>query len=113
MIASEDETLSHEEMLSDFGRTLLNTALKIAPADAEKWCSEGKDKFNSDLPSRIVSNLACCWAGLHLLEKLCIEFGVSFDTVFPFGMDICTNYMEFVAKDYLLDGGTNNQSIVE
>lgn len=105
--------LSFEEKLSDFGRTLLNTSLKIAPADAEKWYAEGKDKFNADLPSRIVSNLACCYAGLRLLEKVCVEFSLAFDTVFPFGMDICTKYMEFAAKDYLLDGGTNNQSIVE
>ena len=105
--------LSHKEMLSDFGRTLLNAALKIAPADAEKWYAEGKGKFNSDLPSRIVSNLACCWTGLRLLEKVCIEFNIAFDAVFPFSMDICTKYMEFAAKDYLLDGGTNNQSIVE
>ena len=105
--------LSHEEMLSDFGRTLLNTALKISPSQAEEWYAEGKNKFNADLPSRIVSNLACCYAGLRLLEKMCIEFNLAFDAVFPFGMDICTKYMEFAAKDYLLDGGTNNQSIVE
>lgn len=105
--------LSSEEKISDFGRTLLNTALKISPADAEDWYAEGKEKFNSDLPSRIVSNLACCYAGLRLLEKVCVEFSLSFDAVFPFGIDICTKYMEFAAKDYLLDGGTNNQSIVE
>lgn len=105
--------LSSEEKLSDFGRTMLNTALKISPVDAEDWYTEGKDKFNSELPSRIVSNLACCWAGLRLLEKVCVEYSLSFDSVFPFGMDICTKYMEFAAKDYLLDGGTNNQSIVE
>lgn len=105
--------LSREEMLSDFGRTLLNIALKISPTQAEEWYAEGKEKFNADLPSRIVSNLACCWAGLRLLEKVCIELNLAFDTVFPFGMDICTRYMEFAAKDYLLDGGTNNRSIVE
>ena len=105
--------LTSEEKLSDFGRTLLNTALKTAPADAEEWYVEGKDRFNVDLPSRIVSNLACCYAGLRLLEKVCIEFNLSFDTVFPFGPDICTRYMELAAKDFLLDGGTNNRSIVE
>lgn len=105
--------LSSEEMLSDFGRTLLNTALKISPADVESWYTEGMDKFNAELPSRIVSNLACCYAGLRLLEKVCIEYSIAFDAVFPFGMDICTKYMEFAVKDYLLDGGTNNQSVVE
>ena len=105
--------LSSEEKLSDFGRTLLNTSLKIAPSDAEGWYAEGRDKFNADLPSRIVSNLACCYAGLRLLECVCMEFNLAFGAVFPFGMDICTKYMEFAAKDYLLDGGTNNRSIVE
>lgn len=105
--------LSSEEMLSDFGRTLLNTALKISPADVESWYTEGMDKFNAELPSRIVSNLACCYAGLRLLEKVCIEYSIAFDAVFPFGVDICTKYMEFAVKDYLLDGGTNNQSVVE
>ena len=41
--------LSTEMLLSDFGRTLLNTALKISSADAEKWYIKGKDKFNSEL----------------------------------------------------------------
>ena len=105
--------LSSGEKLSDFGRTLLNAALKVSPADAEDWYIEGRDKFNAELPSRIVSNLACCWAGLRLLEKVCIEHSLAFDAVFPFSMDICAKYMEFAAKDYLLDGGTNNLSIVE
>lgn len=105
--------LSQEELLSDFGRTVLNTALKTVPSDAENWYNEGKEKFNSDLPSRIVSNLACCWAGLRLLEKVCIDYNLAFDAVFQFNMDICVKYMELAAKDYLLDGGTNNQSIVE
>lgn len=105
--------LSTEMLLSDFGRTLLNTALKISSADAEKWYIKGKDKFNSELPSRIVNNLACCYARLRLLERVCDGVSLSFDTVFPFSMDHCIKYMEFAAKDYLLDGGTNNRSIVE
>lgn len=105
--------LSTETLLSDFGRTLLNTVLKISSADAEKWYIKGKDKFNPELPSRIVNNLACCYAGLRLLERVCAGFSLAFDTVFPFSMDHCIKYMEFAAKDYLLDGGTNNRSIVE
>jgi len=105
--------LSTEMLLSDFGRTLLNTALKISSADAEKWYIKGKDKFNSELPSRIVNNLACCYARLRLLERVCDGVSLAFDTVFPFSMDHCIKYMEFAAKDYLLDGGTNNRSIVE
>lgn len=105
--------MSSEELLSDFGRSILNTALKIAPVETEKWYNEGKTQFNSELPSRIVSNLACCYAGLKLLETLCVDLSLAFDTVFPYGIDICVKYMEFAAKDYLLDGCTNNQSIVE
>ena len=104
---------SREDMLADFGMTLLNASLKIDPSDTEKWYIEGKDKFNADLPSRIVSNLACCWAGLRLLEKVCIGYNLAFDDVFPFDIDICIKYMEFAVKDYLLDGGMNNRSVVE
>ncbi len=105
--------LSRAAVLSDFGRTLLNTALRISSSTVEKWYTEGRTQFNSDLPSRIVSNLACCYAGLKLLEKICTDFSFKWEEVFPFRIDSCVKYLEFAAKDYLLDGGTNNQSIVE
>lgn len=105
--------LPRETMLSDFGRTLLNAALQTDPAEAEKWYTEGKDRFDADLPSRIVSNLACCWAGLRLLEKVCVACSLSFHDVFSLDLDICAKYLEYAARDYLLDGGTNNQSVLE
>ena len=99
--------------ISDLGRTLLNAALTINGDTAVSWYAEGRTQFNSDLPSRIVSNLACCYAGLKLLKKVCTDISLKWEEVFPFRIDSCVKYLEFAAKDYLLDGGTNNQSIVE
>lgn len=111
--AAFNRILCGEQELNDLGRTLLNTALAVCPADVAKWYEEGRTKFHPDLPSRIVSNLACCYAGLKLLEAVCAEYGLSWDAVFPYKLDPCAKYLEFAARDYLLDGGTNNQSIVE
>lgn len=105
--------MSSEQVLGDLGRTLLNTALKIQPSEAVKWYKEGSTLFTSELPSRIVSNLACCYAGLRLIEKVCVEYGLAWDAVFPYQKDSCVKYLEFAAKDYLLDGNTSNKSIVE
>ena len=105
--------LGNEMLLNDLGRTLLNTALKITPSDAAKWYKEGTAKFNPDLPCRIISNLSCCYAGLKLLEHMCTDYGFAWDTVFPYTQEICVKYMEFAAKDYLLDGDTSNKSVVE
>ena len=101
------------ESISDLGRTLLNVALTIDSETAAAWYAEGRKLFNSELPSRVVSNLACCYAGLKLLEKLCSVYNCQWNEVFPYKIDVCVRYLEFAAKDYLLDGGTNNLSIVE
>jgi len=77
------------------------------------WYRKGIPQFNPHLPSRIVSNLSCCYAGLKLLERVCTDYGFAWDAVFPFRQDICVKYMEFAAKDYLLDGDTSNKSVVE
>ena len=111
--AAFHRVLQNEDMLSDFGRTLLDAALRVTPDEAVSCYTAGKDKFNDALPSRIVSNLACCYAGLCLLARVCVAKGLAFDTVFPYSMDTCAQYLEHAAKDYLLDGGTNNRSIVE
>lgn len=101
------------DALGDFGRSLLMTALATESSEVAKWHREGMEKFNKDLPSRVVNNLACCWCGLKLLEKLCASFRLSWDDVFSVRMDPCANYLEFGAHEYLLDGGVNNKSIVE
>lgn len=105
--------MSSEEKLSDLGRTLLNTALKVTSTEVLEWHSEGKRLFNTDLPSRVISNLACCYAGLRLLEKVCAEHALSFDHVFPYKLSDCAGYLEYAVQNYLLDGDTNNQSTLE
>lgn len=105
--------MSSAQGLGDLGRTLLNTALKTYPSEAGKWYKEGSNLFAKELPSRIISNLSCCYAGLKLIDIICKDYGLSWDAVFPFHFDICVKYLEIAAKDYLLDGSTNNQSIVE
>ena len=106
--------LEHDrEGLQDLGRSLLDTALALDPATAYAWYEEALGTFNQDLPSRVISNLACCAAGLKLLEKLVDGLGLSWDLVFLYSFDTCRKYLEFAAETYLLDGGTSNQSIVE
>ena len=104
---------ANEKLLQDFGRTILDMALSVRAAEVAKWHKEGVGKFSKELPSRVVNNLACCFAGLKLIESLCARAGLSFSDVFPFGFDACIRYLEHGAKEYLLDGGTNNQSVVE
>ncbi|MFX4263105.1 DNA primase [Pelotomaculum propionicicum] len=104
---------ANEDLLGCFGRSLLDTVLQTQPAEVHKWYEEGYAGFAKELPSRIVNNLACCYAGLCLVEKLCISLGLTWAEVFPYNRDPCKNYLEFAAQEYLLDGGTNNKSIVE
>ena len=100
-------------LLQSFGRSLLEVALHMAPATSVAWHKEGKALFSTDLPDRVQSNLACCYVGLKVIEKLCADMDVSWNMVFPIQMEPSIRYLELAAKDYLLDGGTNNQSIVE
>lgn len=44
---------------------------------------------------------------------MCAEYHFAWDDVFPYSFDACVRYMEMAAKDYMLDGGTHNQSIIE
>jgi putative DNA primase/helicase len=60
--------------LGSFGRSLLETALQTKPEEALKWHEDGLGCFAKELPSRVVNNLACCFAGLCLLEKMCTEY---------------------------------------
>lgn len=105
--------MSNETLLQDFGRTILDMALSIRSSEVAAWHKEGIEGFSKELPSRVVNNLGCCYAGLRLLESICVRAGFSFSEVFPFGFDACIRYMEYGAREYLLDGGTNNKSVVE
>ena len=99
--------------LQELGRTMLDTALRLTSTQAAAWHEEGIGQFSGELPSRVISNLACCFAGLKLLETLCAGMGMNWDDVFPISFAACIRYLEHGAKEYLLDGGTHNLSIVE
>lgn len=105
--------LAKEEMLGDFGRGLLDTALRTKPSEVRAWYDEAIGVFSNEMPSRVVNNLACCNAGLRLLDKLCLSYGLVWTDVFPYNRDACRKYLEYAVQEYLLDGGTNNRSIVE
>ena len=99
--------------LTEMGRALLDTALTLNTATAQQWFDEALPLFNGRLPSRVVNNLACCMAGLRLTEAMCNRLGFSWGQVFPVGMDACTKHLEYAAREYLLDGGESNKSVVE
>ena len=108
-----NRVLLNADSLGDLGRALLMTALSVRSSEVASWHTEAVGKFSKDLPSRVVSNLACCWCGLKLLEKLCASFRLSWDDVFPIHLEPCHAYLEYGAHEYLLDGGTSNKSVVE
>lgn len=105
--------LMNAEALGDLGLSLLMTALTVKSSEAAAWHSEGKEKFDKELPSRVISNLSCCLCGLKLLEKLCSSLRLSWDDVFGIRFDPCVKYLEYGAHEYLLDGGSGNKSVVE
>ena len=98
--------------LTNFGATLLNTALKTDPAKVKSWYEEGNNVFNSNLPPRIISNLKCCYTGLKLLNALCEEYGIAWNDVFPINFNNCVQYLQDAVKDFLLDGGLTNKSVL-
>ena len=102
-----------KKLLGSLGRSLLDVALDTTVAEVEKWFDEGKEHFNSEFPIRVYDNLCCLYAGICLLGKLCKTLGVSWMDAFPFDNEECAKYIEYAAREYLLDGGLNNKSIVE
>ena len=99
--------------LTEMGRALLDTALTLNTATARQWFDEALPLFSGKLPSRVVNNLACCMAGLRLTEAMCNRLGLSWGQVFPVGLDACAKHLEYAAREYLLDGGESNKSVVE
>lgn len=104
---------NNSNMLSRFGRALLEMALNTKPSDVQKWYDYSLGIFSKELPTRVISNLACCCTGVYLLEKLCISYGLMWSEIFPISKEDCHKYLEYAAKEYLLDGKTTNQSVVE
>ena len=99
--------------LMALGRALLDTALTLKTAAVKEWFDESVAIFSGNLPSRVVNNLSGCMAGLRLLEAACNRLGLAWSQVFSISLDGCAKYMEYAAREYLLDGGNSNKSIVE
>ena len=101
------------EILAALGRALLDTALTLNTDTVRVWHSSAIGMFRDTLPSRVINNLACCMVGLRLMEAMCVRLGFAWDQVFDIDMDACARYMEFGVREYLLDGGDSNKSVVE
>jgi hypothetical protein len=101
------------DTLASFGRSLLDAALNTAAADVGSWYKAGLGQFEPELPSRIRNNLACCVAGLRLVECVCQRSKWSWADVFTISFDNCVRYLTFGAKEFLLDGGDANKGIIE
>lgn len=101
------------DALGGFGRALLDTALRTKAKEALSWYTAAKEQFGEELPSRIVNNLACCMAGLRLVERLCSARKLDWSQVFDIDLDGCARYLNYAAREYLLDGSAVNKSVVE
>ena len=99
--------------LTAMGRALLDTALTLRTDAVVQWHKEALPMFNPALPSRILNNLACCMVGLRLMEAMLARLGLAWGQVFSVGMEACVKYLEYGVREYLLDGGESNKSIVE
>ena len=103
----------NSETLGSFGRTLLDVALRTTVDEVAEWYAEGLAIFKGDLPSRIVSNLSCVYAGLKFIEKLCLKFKQPWDYIFPISLEMCAKHLIYAVREYLLDGGLHNKSVLE
>jgi len=105
-------TERYDDMVA-FGRALLDTALTLNTKAVLQWYKESVPLFKELKNSRIASNLSCCAAGLRLIEAMLARLGLSWGQVFSIGMDACIRYLIYGVKEYLLDGGESNKTIVE
>jgi hypothetical protein len=101
------------DALGGFGRGLLDMALRTKAKETVAWHTAAKELFGEELPSRIVNNLACCMAGLRLVERLCAYRKLEWSQVFDIDLDACARHLNYAAREYLLDGSTINKSVVE
>ena len=102
-----------EAALIRTGRLLLETALKMDTETIRTWHTEAQQLFNPEMPTRVINNLACCSAGLRLMETALEQRGLGWDEVFPLSVAACNQWLERGVKDYLLDGRTSNRTVVE
>ena len=89
------------------------TALATDPDTVAGWHEDAGNLFDKNLPERVLANLCSAYCGLKLIEALCGKLTVDWNAVFPYTLDICSKYLEASAKEFLLDGGTHNQSVVD
>ncbi len=101
------------KILNGIGRLLLDTALTLNTATVTGWHREALGRFNAELPSRVVNNLACCCVGLLVMETALKRLGLAWAEVFPVSTDNCIKYLESGALEYLLEGRTSNRTVVE
>ena len=102
-----------ERTLTRLGRLLLDTALELGRDTARYWHTEELKRFNPALPARVTANLACCMAGLRLLEMAAGRLGLTWEQVFPFTADQCAGWLEFGVSEYLMNGRTDTVTVVE
>lgn len=103
----------NSKLLNALGRSLLDTALDTMTSEVSQWFEEGRGFFAGELPLRILDNLCCLYAGLCLTAKLCGRLGASWNEAFRLDREACTKHIEYGAREYLLDGGLSNKSVVE
>ena len=99
--------------LTAMGRALLDTALTLRTDAVAAWHKEALPLFNPALPTRILNNLACCMVGLRLIEAMLARLGRAWGQIFSIGTDVCIAHLEYGVREYLLDGGESNKSVVE
>ena len=99
--------------LTRVGRLLLATVLETKAETVAGWHRTAMGHFNANLPSRVVNNLACCETGLKLMEAALGRIDVAWGSVFPIHLEACITWLEKGIKEYLLDGGTSNKTVVE
>ena len=107
------EVVENTVLLEDLGRALLMAALATDPDTVAGWHRDAAGLFDRNLPERVRTNLRGAYCGLKLLEAVCASLGAEWKAVFPHSMELCARYLETSAKDFLLDGGTHNQSVVD
>lgn len=108
----------HQDDLACFGRALLTLTLNTTAEEAKTWYDAANHPlaspiFSTDLPPRVISNLAGCYAGLCFLKKLCTQYGYNWDEAFPYDFDSCVKTLESAARSNLLEGSTHNKTVVE
>jgi hypothetical protein len=101
-------------ILPSLGRSLLDTALQLSVDDVAVWYNEGEGLFmKEEFSARITSNLACMYAGLKLVQRLCSNYGHSWDYFFNIPFDKCTEHLARSVREYLLHGNKYNKSVIE